>query len=668
MAMPEAPLAVQTAGGARRLRRAVVVGWLGTILGMVLTAAGLAVHQVVPPADRVDFWGTPQPMVGLFAGVVGALIANRRPGNRVAWLLVVSGALAGVYCAALAFTEYGQVAAPAAAWLPWTGWVTTWSWLPVLLICLVVLPQVFPDGVTLPGAWRWWWRATLAIAVLVAGVLALAPEATQFPGLANPLIVTGDARWLSQVGAVLTVVFGIMAAGSIASIVVRFRRSSSLLRRQIGLVSIASAVLIVSDFADPRWLASLACAGYLAAVLVAVARYRLYDIDLLVSRGAVGFGLVVILGALYAVTVAGVGALAGKIVGPGMVAFAGALVVALAFAPIRDRIRRIVDRAFSLGRPDPRDLLASVTNLIRDAPSPRQAVDEVVELLGDQFSGRVVWIEIGAAVYLAGDPPGDGAVTVPLRWQGREVGRVMLAADVDADWVSSVDRRTLAILAPALGALAQNLLVTRDLDLSRQTIMSAREEERRRLRRDLHDGLGPLLAGAAMSIDAACAVSAPGPDRQLLDDARSDVRRAIGDIRQLVYGLRPATLDDLGLAGAIRSSIPTGRLALTVVADDLDDLPAAVEVAAFRITQEALTNVIRHAGARSAEVRLRRSARELRIEVVDDGCGVHPGQPRGIGLNSMRERAAEVGGRLTVGPAESGGTRVWAVLPCAVPS
>lgn len=208
-----------------------------------------------------------------------------------------------------------------------------------------------------------------------------------------------------------------------------------------------------------------------------------------------------------------------------------------------------------------------------------------------------------------------------------------------------------------------------ELQRARERLVAAREEERRRLRRDLHDGLGPALAGAALKVEAAENLLSSDPDavRALLGDARMEIQDAVADIRRLVYALRPPALDELGLVGALREQAEKLGAAdhprVEIEApDDLDGLPAAVEVAAYRISLEAMTNAVRHAHARSCVVRISLNG-DLDLDVVDDGHGLENEYRVGVGMTSMRERAEELGGTCTVEPGDGRGTRVHARLP-----
>jgi signal transduction histidine kinase len=260
-------------------------------------------------------------------------------------------------------------------------------------------------------------------------------------------------------------------------------------------------------------------------------------------------------------------------------------------------------------------------------------------------------------------------VRIPLIYQNEVVGELVLAPRQQGERWTATDRRFLQDLAPQIGVAVHAVRLTADLQRSRERLVTAREEERRRLRRDLHDGLGPQLSSQTLTLTAARKLLRDDPDaaEQLLLDATTHAQEAIADIRRLVYVLRPPALDDLGLCAAIQELLHQYRSSgVTLMLDApslLPALPAAVEVACYRIAQEALTNVIRHANAHTCIVHLR-AENELILEVRDDGQGLAPMYQRGIGLTSMRERAEELGGTCTItSPHDGRGTRVLACLP-----
>jgi signal transduction histidine kinase len=212
-----------------------------------------------------------------------------------------------------------------------------------------------------------------------------------------------------------------------------------------------------------------------------------------------------------------------------------------------------------------------------------------------------------------------------------------------------------------------------DLQRTREQLVLAREEERRRLRRDLHDGIGPALAGLTLKAETAKALLATDSDgaARQLGELSEEIRATVLDVRRVVEGLRPPALDELGLAGACRQAISRLTRAAGVetrvdVSDDVGALPAAVEVAAFRIVLEAVTNVVRHANARHCGVSLGYDGDALHLTVVDDGTGAIDGAATGHGLATMRERAEELGGQLSL-TAQSPGLRLVAVLPTRLP-
>jgi two-component system NarL family sensor kinase len=273
-----------------------------------------------------------------------------------------------------------------------------------------------------------------------------------------------------------------------------------------------------------------------------------------------------------------------------------------------------------------------------------------------------------AAVYSDGLP--SDVTQFPLISQRETVGRLVVGTRSRGERLGPDDERLLADLARQAGPATHAVALRQALDASRAGLVTAREEERRRLRRDLHDGLGPTLAGLTLGLDTARARSAGQQELQeLLGRLKAETQRAVTDVRRIVYGLRPPTLDEFGLIGSLREEV--GRLrhetpALTVTLDapdeDLAHLPAAVEVACYRIVTEALTNVTRHAHATRCSVRIHLD-HDLDVDVRDDGVGLPEGWRTGVGIASMRERVTELGGKLAIEPCLPHGTRITACLP-----
>jgi signal transduction histidine kinase len=261
------------------------------------------------------------------------------------------------------------------------------------------------------------------------------------------------------------------------------------------------------------------------------------------------------------------------------------------------------------------------------------------------------------------------SLTFPLLYKSEVVGQLIVVPD-DTRQPTPEERHLLASIARGAGSAAQ--VVRQELDLlrARERLVLAREEERRRLRRNLHDTIGPTLAALSLkagSVRDLIEQDLPAAQEQL-NELRELIRIVITDIRRVVYNLRPPALDELGMLPALQEQArqsSTGGLQVSLhTPDQMPPLSAAVEVAAYRIVMEALTNVERHAHARHCRISLSVND-QVSIEVVDDGVGLLPNHRAGVGIASMRERVAELGGSFTIESPAEGGTRVIAFLPAS---
>jgi signal transduction histidine kinase len=410
-----------------------------------------------------------------------------------------------------------------------------------------------------------------------------------------------------------------------------------------------------------------------ATLGVAILRYRLYDLDLVVRRTVAYAGVTAVVAGLYLAIVAVAQLAAGGGVSLGVHVVA-AVAAAAVFQPVRTRIQQGVDRVFYGDRSRPYEAVARLGRQLEGALVPETVLPGAVETVAGALRLPYAAIELrdGENWVLTaehgrrhGEP-----VSFPMAYQAEVVGRMLVCPRGRAENLSAADRRLVADLARQAGVAAHAVRATAALQRSRAELVSAREEERRRLRRDLHDGLGPTLAGVTMGLHAAGSRVRGDPDEaeRLLATLERQIEEAVADIRRLVYGLRPPALDEFGLVRALQlhaARMEESPQGLTITVDSppegLGKLPAAVEVAAYRIVTEALTNVTRHAGARCCVVRLSLNG-SLELEVVDDGRGLPADLRAGIGITAMRERAAELGGTLTVESRQQG-TRVRARLP-----
>ncbi len=426
------------------------------------------------------------------------------------------------------------------------------------------------------------------------------------------------------------------------------------------------------------------------AIACAVARYRLWAIDLLIHRTLVYGMLTAVVIGLYVLVV---GALSTLLSGHGgvLVSLVATGLVALLFQPLRERLQRNVNHLLYGERDDPYLLLSRLGQRLEETLAADAVLPVVVETVARALKLPYVAIALprdgGSRVVAAHGDAVFAPQVLPLIYRQELVGELLVAPRVGSDSLSPADRRLFADLtrqaAVAVHAselTARAVRLSAELQHAHSRLVTLREEERRRLRRDLHDGLGPVLASVTLQAENARDLiqTDPAEADMVLADLTAQAQAAIADIRRVVYDLRPPALDDLGLIEAIRAHADrlSGQNFSSHVESqgNLGNLPAAVEVAAFRITQEALTNVVRHAGATSCAVSLQiddpQGEEALVLEVTDDGCGLPAEQRAGMGLLSMHARAAELCGTCEVdtGTRPGSGTRVLAVLPLACPN
>lgn len=412
---------------------------------------------------------------------------------------------------------------------------------------------------------------------------------------------------------------------------------------------------------------------------IALLRYRLWDIDIIVNRTLVYGVLTVSIVALYILVVVGLGTVFQAQGNLGIALLATGLVAVL-FQPARNWLQRLVNRLMYGERDDPYRVISRLGQRLEATLAPEAVLPTIVETVAQalKLPYAAMHLQQGEEAFTAaiyGSARGD-LVRLPLMYQHEAVGELVLAPRAPGEHFSRADRALLEDVARQAGAAAHAVQLTAglkrltvDLQHERERLVTAREEERRRLRRDLHDGLGPQLASLTLRLETARNRLGRNPlaDR-LLADLAQRTQATVAEIRRLVYALRPPALDELGLVSALRELTLqySEQVAISLDAPDgLPELSAAVEVAIYRIAQEALTNAVRHAQALRCELTLvlDEESGVLTLSIQDDGCGLPPSRGVGVGLVSMRERAEELGGTWSIAPVESGGTRVLVRLP-----
>ncbi|WP_400994681.1 sensor histidine kinase [Agromyces sp. GXQ0307] len=650
-------------------------------------AIDLAVLPAHPRPPLSPGWSGVLP--GLAMLVPGALLLWRLAWHPIAVVLTAFGTLwvlDGLASAAVNLAWYGD----RDAW-----WAVPAMWFfgrlgSVLILPIQLLLLLFPDGRLRQGGWRVVSVVAIVLGLVMPFAFLFAPNSAlvaddpdraalleQFdPAL--PTLAIPDAAWSVLLGLALPC----MAASLVLALVVCVSRrfgATAEERAQLRWLVWSGGVFVAALPIYPLvptvvvdLMLGVTIGLISGSIVIAVTRYRLYAIDRLLSWTLV---YAVLIAAIVAVDVIVV-LLVGSAIDDRVAMLLAVVAVTVAYAPLRGRLFAIASRAVSGRRGDPYGVVSSLGERLEAAETASDQLTALAAAVSEAFASPYVRVELDR-------PDGDhhsasvGAtapnlVDVPIRHRGAAIGRVLMEPG-RRPVVSERDQRLLGDLVRLAAAAILDGELRAELQASRERLVLAREEERSRLRRDLHDGLGPLLAGVKLRLETARNLAERDPARSLdlVDAAIADQSEVISEIRRIVHDLRPPALDDLGLVRAIEQHADrlTGAgLVIAVHAPDdpraLGDLAPAVEVAAYRIAAEALANVRRHSAAATADVRIDADATTLRLEIRDTGTGIPDDAVRGVGLRSVHERAAEVGGTLDVAT-DASGTTIRAVLPLA---
>lgn len=566
------------------------------------------------------------------------------------------------------------------------------------MLLLLTVFLLFPDGRFVPRWMRWF----APIPFLLVGLIALVN------------IIDVSPTWDESLGwFALVVIFLSLLSIAAWSQIFRYRnvstRAQQLQTRWIvlALVGIAGgfAIVIAVAFGLPDfWDTPLgALLNYLFGLTiptllplafgVAMLRDQLWQSERVLNRAFVYFALTAILLLVYIFIIAALSEIF-RATNNFLIAAIATGVVALLFQPLRERLQRSINRFLYGQRDEPFTVLNQLGAQLENSITPDTALPLIVETIARTMRVPYVAISLdegenmrlaaetrkqenrktGIPVSLSPTLP----VSIPLRYQNETVGELKIARRAPNENFSAADMQLLENLARQAGAVAYTARLNAQLQQSREKIIVERENERKRLRRDLHDGLGPTLASQTLKLDAAIELLVDEQRetreaRKILQEVKAQTQNTVADIRRIVYELRPPALDDLGLVGALRAHLAqynaVNGLQITFDAtSELPQLSAAVQLNAYRIVLEAVNNVVRHARAKNCVVRItengdrRLETRDLRLEIVDDGIGLSEHFRVGVGIASMRERAEELGGTFKIEANEPNGTRVLATL------
>jgi two-component system NarL family sensor kinase len=659
---------------------AVAIGAMVVAFG--IGAIGLAAYSTFSNHDNP--YASNQFAVGVTGVAVGGFVAFRRPEHPLGWILLVGSAFSFVSFAGYSVLNWMFVHTPERIGLAKVILHSSiWGWIVTRGSFVVLAPLVFPTG--WPRAR--WERALFALAVSAIAVTCAAHSRLWTFEYFDGAPATGTARlaeWVEPWAARVTYVLALVALVSMAARVLRSERSER--RRHLpfaaGLLVLAVPTLN-SLYADAfghglwpatDWLEVWAMVALPVVLAVAVLRHGALDIDVVVRRTTVYAVVIAVAAAVYVSVVAVFSVFVQHGSGAGPVVATG--LVALVVLPARAWADGVVSRRLFGNRDAPFEVITALGARLEQAPIGGEGLELVAETLRVQLRVPFVAVELigpdSVVETAAAGSPGPPVERFPLVYQGVDLGWLVVAQRGGRDSFRPSERALLAAFARQAGVVAHNVALAQALLQSRAVLVQTREEERRRIRRDLHDGLGPTLATVSLSLGAAAERLDGDPELAvLLRDLETEVQHSIADIRRLVYDLRPPVLDDLGLVGALRGQaaqlsqgdLVRDRVAIDVEASGTDaDLPSAVELAAYRVAVEAMTNVVRHANASRCVVAIERN-HQLVVRVEDDGVGIPADTPRGVGLRSMRERVVELGGALRLERRLPAGTTVWAAFP-----
>jgi signal transduction histidine kinase len=648
----------------------VVAGVLGGILHAVNAASG----RVHTPS----FW-----FMGFATALAYGAVAVMLRRSDAVWirrLTATTGACSGFALLAMEWAWLGDL--PFAAFALWLG---SWLWAVSYVAILSVLPHLLPRSDVTPALARAGLGISFATLLVISIVWAITPYDQQdFPlelrGLVNPIGLSLATHPVTVIIAGVLLVTS--TALAIASLAGRWRASTGLARQQVKwlLLGVAATLVLaavarVFPAGPTEVVAGLAMLPVPIALAIAVLRHGLWEIDVLISRSVVYAALSTAVIGVYLLAVALLGTLLGDWTGAPVVA---TTLAALAVFPLHSRLQRWVNLRIHGDTEEPHVALARLGARLAAASDPGELSTHVLPAVITQISrslrasGTQLVLVDGTTVAF-GSPievnfPHDVA-RVPLSYGGAQNGELTVHR---TGGFGPSDRLVLDRLAAQAAVAAHTVLLAHDVQRARQAVIVAREEERRQLRRDLHDDIGPALAALALQAEAALTLAHDDPDAAATLVARLVPRlnAAVGDVRALVHELRPPSLDELGLATSVRElAARMSTLEVPVRADvaSMPQLSAAVDVAAYRIVSEAVTNAVRHAGASLITVRLAVARGSVDIEVADDGSGLPDNPVHGLGLTSMRLRAEELGGELQVSPSAAG-TTVRARIPMASPA
>ena len=650
--------------------------------------------------------------IPVILGGLGALVASRQPANRIGWILL---AIAGAFAAnnaAVASADYAQaVGASSSWWAVWLGWFQNWSWLSYFPGGLVLLFVLVPDGRPPGRRWRWLVWFDLAYIPILMTLVALDPtpiKLTSGVTIANPVgqrllaSVSGDS-----VGSVALLPVPVLLVLTLVALVVRLARSRGEERQRLKWIVFGSGAAILCEAAafvingpgNNGSIFSIITLVALGLVLpgsfaVAILKYGLYEIDVVISRTLVYGALAAFITAVYVAVVVGLGALIGSGGRPNLVlSVIATAIVAVAFQPVRDRVQRVANRVVYGRRASPYEVLSEFSERVAGAYVGGDVIQRMAQVLqeGTGAETATVWMRGAGQLSPAATHPdtvvgyeplaiADGVLpaipnatsTVAVRHQDELLGALTVIKR-RGEVLTPIEEKLVGDLALQAGLVLRNVGLTTDLQrrleelrASRQRLVAAQDEERRRLERNLHDGAQQNLVAIKIKVGLAEMMMVNDPTRagDLITALKADADEALETLRDLARGIYPPLLADQGLRSALESQARKATLPVAVEADGVSRYPQEIEAAVYFCVLEALQNVQKYAGASKAVVRLSDVDQWLTFEVFDDGAGFDQAQTaRGAGLTNMEDRLEALAGHIAIASEPGRFTRISGSLP-----
>jgi signal transduction histidine kinase len=681
-----------------RPRTASRLAWSVGIISIALEICTLVLmfgfrHAALPAtvsAYRWDFSRVLVEVVVIGLPVIGIVLASKRPENRIGWLLLAAGLMNGLEDFGVSYGIRVLVVAPGSLpggrALAWMGsWITG---IPLGLLAFFFL--LFPTG-NLPSP-RWRpaaWLVASSFALLVGTELVFATRSWKEPFRPSSL---GS----SPIVPLLLVLLAVSFVISLAAPAVRFRGSSGDERLQLKWFVTATALVFVvllgyiplgscNSCSPPPVISVLAGLAFLflfTAVGIAVLKYRLYEIDVVISKALIYGTLAIFITLVYVGLVVGVGTLVGNTRSPLLAAIAAA-VIAVAFQPIRQRAGRLANRIAYGKRASPYEVLSDFADQMAGAYPAEDVLPHIARILAEG-TGAIrsdVWLLVGSELRTAGSWPSDevepvplvangsidvhGAVAVSVRYRGEVLGALSLQKP-PSDPITSAERKLLDDVASQAGLVLRNARLIEELRASRQRIVSAQDTAARRLERNLHDGAQQQLV--ALAVKTRLADSLVGRDEakahEMLSQIEAEMQDALENLRDLARGIYPPLLADQGLAVALEAQAKRSLVPVSVEATGISRYRPETEAAVYFSVLEALQNMAKYSGASHAMVSLHGREGQLTFEVADDGTGFDPGTTSyGTGLQGVADRLAAIDGTLEVRSERGAGTTIVGIVP-----